>query len=342
MPQLVVKQQNSLSEEKYTKNGAKSTQMVHVVVKNSPFVISLGMLNNNAVRPDMFGKYVTNNSIDMGKLTFDCKLLYDTEGPDTEVDYISNKPFLFKVTVAEGGQQVDIEVRLKVLSSQHEDMFFRVKFVALDPITKQEVGSSLVAISAPIKVISKPEQLKKRRPSKKRTLNDALIESLNRIEKKQQDQQKIVDKLLEAEFEDVPSPAPVSFLPSQFPQQQQQQQQQQNGDDESATSSDAGDEHQPVEFQEALSNLLQKYNSLSEEERPKKVQKLLHSANISRENLSEMNDLFLAEGMQEAIGREVGDTERGHGACQQCLCPSCPHKMELERIELFYKDVFHL
>jgi len=116
---------------------------------------------------------------------------------------------------------VDIEVRLKVLSSQHEDMFFRVKFIALDPIGKQEVAASLMVLSAPIKVISKPEQLKKRRPSKKRTLNDALIDSLNRIERRQNDQQKLIDRLAEGEFEDVPSPAPVAFF--QQPQQQQHQ-----------------------------------------------------------------------------------------------------------------------
>jgi len=340
MPQLVVKQQNSLSEEKYTtKSGAKSTQMVHVVVKNSPFVISLGLLNNNAVRPDIFGKYMTNNGIDMSKLTFDCKLLYDTEGPDTEVDYISNKPFLFKVVAADGGQQIDVEVRLKVLSSQHEDMFFRVKFMALDPINKQEVSPSLTVLSAPIKVISKPEQLKKRRPSKKRTLNDALIESLNRIERKQHDQQKLIDKLLEGEFEDLPSPAPVPYIPAQLQQQQQQGQQSEDGSDPSANPSEA---REPVDFGTAVSNLLHKYSALPEEERPKKIQKLLANANVSRDNLTELNDLFLAEGMQQAVGKEA-DGEGGQSeADRQCTCPACPHKMELERIELFYKDVFHL
>jgi hypothetical protein len=26
----------------------------------------------------------------------------------------------------------------------------------------------------------------------------------------------------------------------------------------------------------------------------------------------------------------------------ECACPSCPHRAELERIEVFYRDVFHL
>lgn len=94
-----------------------------------------------------------------------------------------------------------------------------------------------------------------------------------------------------------------------------------------------------MDFEAAVSNLLQKYNALPESERPKKLQKLLQHTNAARENLSEMNDLFLAEGMQEAIGSDV---EHPHNGTSQCLCPACPHKLELERIELFYKDVFHL
>jgi hypothetical protein len=73
---------------------------------------------------------------------------------EKEVDYVENKPFQFKVNVVNGGRQVDIEVRLKVLSSQHEDMFFVVKFMALDPLTKREVSPYLVVHSLPIKVIS--------------------------------------------------------------------------------------------------------------------------------------------------------------------------------------------
>ncbi len=58
------------------------------------------------------------------------------------------------VNVVNGGRQVDIEVRLKVLSSQHEDMFFVVKFSALDPLTKREISPLLQTFSHPIKVIS--------------------------------------------------------------------------------------------------------------------------------------------------------------------------------------------
>src|SRR5689334_4867362 len=47
-----------------------------------------------------------------------------------------------------------------------------------------------------IKVISKPEQLKKRPPSKKRTLNDMLVETITRIEKRQEEQQALIEKVL--------------------------------------------------------------------------------------------------------------------------------------------------
>lgn len=106
---------------------------------------------------------------------------------------------------------------------------------------------------------------------------------------------------------------------------------------------------EPIDFESALSNLLHKYNSLPENERPSKIQKVLSNNNniVSREDLTELNDLFLSEGLQQSIGREVEEGKEremdGSSSTQRdCLCPSCPHKMELERIELFYKDVFHL
>ncbi len=109
--QLFVSKQNSLSEEKYTRNS--KPHMVHVVVKNSPFVVSLNAAPSSSRGPsypspfassssspfDFLSKYCSNGELDLGKLTFDCKLLYDTDnGVEKEVDYVENKPFMFKGT----------------------------------------------------------------------------------------------------------------------------------------------------------------------------------------------------------------------------------------------------
>ncbi len=107
-------------------------------------------------------------------------------------------------------------------------MFFKVRIQGQDPVSKQDVPN-LKVITSPIKVISKPEQLKKRQPptqqpivptqnpliaipppniavaaataaanqSKKRTVNDLVIEAVTRIEKQQYEQSSLLDKILQ-------------------------------------------------------------------------------------------------------------------------------------------------
>jgi len=334
-----------------------------VVVKNSPFVVSLTASPAAFGQPDMrlLSKYFTNGELDLGKLAFDCRLLYDTEnGAEKEVDFVENKPFQFRVNVVEGGKQVDIEVRLKVLSSQHEDMFFVIRFIALDPITKREISPFLVVHSLPIKVISKPEQLKKRRPSKKRTLNDMLIDALTRIERNQQTQQQLLDQLaegsglplelLEEEADDDSGEAEGSEgeegenLDTNFSQSMdgvaenyhpQHPQEPQLNMSDTTPGIDSN-----MDFEEALENLLQKFTAAARTERETKIQRVLQSSPLSRENLVELYDLFISEGLQPP---SINGVEGGNlSVSGECTCSACPHKAELERIEGFYRDVFHL
>jgi len=105
---------------------------------------------------------------------------------------------------------------------------------------------------------------------------------------------------------------------------------------------------------------LRQYNTLEKADRPNKIRKVMMATNVSRGDLIELNDLFVSEGLQREIGTEVegqtlssmslveGITSRSTGiplnvhGSGDCQCVSCPYKVELERIELFYKDVFHL
>lgn len=103
-------------------------------------------------------------------------------------------------------------------------MFFKVKIQGQDPVSKQDVPN-LKVITAPIKVISKPEQLKKRQPAplpipnmtnpatpiaipinnivaappannKKRTVNDLVVEAVTRIEKQQYEQSSVLERIM--------------------------------------------------------------------------------------------------------------------------------------------------
>lgn len=104
--------------------------------------------------------------------------------------------------VNESGSKVNVECRLKVLSSQLEDMFFKIKFIALDPITQREISPMLTVVSEAIKVISKPEQIKKKKTSKK-TISDALIDNLVKIAQQHGTQATLLNKL--ASVIDTPS-----------------------------------------------------------------------------------------------------------------------------------------
>jgi len=111
-----------------------------------------------------------------------------------EVDFVKLKPLEYKVRVNDSGSKVNVECRLKVLSSQLEDMNFRIKFIALDPITQKEICPLLTTISDPIKVISKPEQIRKKKVSKK-TISDSVMDDLARIDQQHATQSALLNKL---------------------------------------------------------------------------------------------------------------------------------------------------
>jgi hypothetical protein len=142
-PRLVCFKQTSPAEERVGKDDKK----VHVVVKNAPFVMQLGVMNNA----------MYNQVVNLHHLTFDASLIYDTSSssnPNLEkkVDFVRVKPLEYKTRIHENGTQVNLEVRLKVLTSQHEDMFFRVKVQALDPTTGALFAPGMMVISDPVKV----------------------------------------------------------------------------------------------------------------------------------------------------------------------------------------------
>lgn len=133
--------QTSLSEEKITRFG--QVVDVHVVVKNSPF--------------QMISR-IRGVSVDLHHYSHDLKLMYDME-EEKEVSWVKQKPVEYKTVISEDGAQVSLEaVKIKVLSSHHEDNLFRLRLSMWDP---ENEAVTYVVVSHPIKVISKP--LKSRR-----------------------------------------------------------------------------------------------------------------------------------------------------------------------------------
>jgi len=311
-PQLIITDQKTHSEEIICKNGFQKT--VHIVVKNSPFHFQLGLANSNTCK------------IDFSQVAFDAHLIYDCEG-DKEVDFVKVKPMEFKSTPSENGKILETELRIKVLTSQHEDMLFKVRIVGSNPITREEIPGMSI-ISQPIKVISKPEQLKKKQSNKKRNVTDLMADTINRIEKKQEEQKKLIEKLIE--------------------QQNEKVEKKQKRDNLSPNPSfgweelEVMKEKSEIDFEESFSNLVKSYNAMKPSEKPEIIRKLIRNSSArDTERLSELLDLFWTEGLQKEFGSRSSARDRSAHLIKDvdsCNCVECPHKAELERIDEFYKE----
>merc|ERR1712032_701938 len=178
-------------------------------------------------------------------LLLESHLLYDCAPEPKEGLQLKQQPFKYKGTVdPDDSRRCIVQASISILSSQHEDMNFVLKFVANDRDDGEPV---VVGFSEPIQVISKPDVLRKKRQpkTKKRTWNDRITETLERMEAKQEELLKqLADQKLPS-----PTPAPpvqVTSAPSES-------------------------------FENAFYHLVQAYKNLSADERPSKIRKLFQT-----------------------------------------------------------------
>ena len=178
---LCVYKQDAVAIEEVAEDGSKA----YVVVKTSPFTIELGMVQGDTI----------NVSFDLRQLVIEGALVYDREGYK-EVDYVKNKPLEMKIKYNQTGDRALVECRISALTSQHENFLFRVRFNG----TKGFVEVCPPAISHPIRVISKTDQLRSKANvldtsglQKNRTTAGALLTKAQEIE----DQVRRNDTLLE-------------------------------------------------------------------------------------------------------------------------------------------------
>jgi len=307
-PQLVLVKQTSLSEEYISKNG--SQKVIHVVVKNSPFGLTFGFTGPSSQSP-----YV-NALTDLHNYNVDIKLLYDSE-LDKEVDFLKISPLQVKSTLNQTGTKLTLEVRIKVLTSHMENSLFRVGVIVSDQMTKQ---GSYTIFSEAIKVISKSDQIKKKKTSrKKRNFNDLLSDTLVQIETKQMEHAKILETLCDNNHSFLEST--MKAYPPKLPPP-------------------------PPDFQTAFKDFLRSYITLSKEDKVVKIRKLAGSQNTH--DMVELMDLFWAEGLSRDIreSHQPRHTDVKHGHVDHvevgpCTCEDCPYKKELHRIENFYDDIFY-
>jgi len=185
---LELRSQQSLAQERFASNGVQ--KIVHVVVKNQPFQLELGFAASR----------LGSLPLDFNHVTINAELVYDNEDLH-RVDFVKKKPIEFKAHIADPPDRMTIDMRMKVLSSQLEDMHFRLRLSGHDTFSKQPI-EQLVVYSEPIKVVSKPEQVHKiqmptaPRPSRKRKAPADVEDILLRIEHHQAEQRDMLAKLL--------------------------------------------------------------------------------------------------------------------------------------------------
>jgi hypothetical protein len=96
-PQLMILRQNSLSTETFSRNGIQ--KVIHVVVKNQPFLIQLGL---GAI-----------SLMDFARFPVEARLVYDCDS-FKEVDFVKLKPVEYKCHVGDRPDQVTVEMKIKV------------------------------------------------------------------------------------------------------------------------------------------------------------------------------------------------------------------------------------
>jgi len=299
---LIITQQTCLVEEKFSKNGVQKD--VHVVVKNNPFVINLALLDKQ------FNFHNLSTEI---QLVYDCPTL-------KEVDFVKLKPLECKMRPNEEGDQLTVEIRIKVLTSQLEDMFFRVVLKLVDPRTRKDY-SQLVVLSHPIRVVSKPDQVKKKIKKRKRAPTDSLLDSIGRIEYQQREQQRLLKRLCRAEFgPDAVSPdMPSDYAPLPHPSP---------ADDEDSSEEVVAEEKD--DFRSAFSDFLVAFKQLQSIDTSDGSYKINTSAQDAQ-TMCEILELIRTEMKQ---GKQEGEptADEPHSADSPCACAHCPYKEKMEKI----------
>jgi len=311
--QFNIEKQESLVTEKFSKNGRLMD--LHLVAKNVGFNIHLVA------------------SFDMNRCPPTAKLVYDWDeemGEDKEVEQLKTPPLEIIAHVDRSGRKANVEAKISVLSSQHERAFFRIKFHITDPTN----GEQLVDYSQPIKVIAKRNQIRKMlekklqsqvknenatvatpvgmvnlaqlAPKRERPIQDAILESLHRIEEQQSEQyrfiQQIADKALGNKDETSPQLSPP--IP------------------------DSNDS----QFENAFRNLVTYFEKVTPEERPNKMRKLVSQIDKPQaRTLEEFVKLYNIETRMPPL-------EDISTSCSYCPGSVCPHKTELESLNSLYYD----
>jgi hypothetical protein len=301
---LRIEKIDSLAIEKFSKNGVQKE--LHILAKNIAFTMTV------------------LSPINLNSSPLSASLYYDFEDDEDPraVDTLKSVPLESTSHVDSSGYRAVVELRVYVLSSQHENSFFRVRFSAVDPKTKK----TLEVYSHPLKIISKRNQVRKmlarnevmvENPSAlppKRTSSDQIAETLQRLEEQQQKQFKLLEALAHRALAS-PTSGFVYQPPSPIP------------------------DPEDMEFSSAFKKFLKAYKQIPASERASKVRKAMKkSATEDMELLGDFMNTYSSEVLQSVESNFIPSLMLPMCDCD-CADGNCSHKKDLEKMELFYNDV---
>jgi hypothetical protein len=317
---MIVIKQGSLHQDKTSKNGV--TKNMHMVVKNTPFCITVGS---------------SDSSFDFSTAKMEASLLYDSEERKA-VPFLQKLPLEYFTHLNASGDQVTVEFRIKVLTSQYEGSLFLLKIEATND------KGTISTISESIKVVSKPEQIRRLKqaapqiksetvtPAKKRrrvsdeesvdTSSSDVMEMLQAIRDTQLRQMELLQQSMAIHD------AQACFSPEDF-----------SPLDLSSEVMEVADKHAaiPLSLEQAFQQLIAAYNATDAAERPLKIRRLLETdGDIASSITAVAADLSSALPATPLVKSE----QQAQDGSNHCQCAGCPFKKNMEQIDSFYSEFF--
>eukprot|EP00029_Vermamoeba_vermiformis_P012812 TRINITY_DN776_c0_g1_i2.p1 TRINITY_DN776_c0_g1~~TRINITY_DN776_c0_g1_i2.p1 ORF type:complete len:279 (+),score=90.87 TRINITY_DN776_c0_g1_i2:184-1020(+) len=266
----------------------------------------------------------------------EASLLYDSE-ERKPVPYLQKLPLEYFTHLNATGTEVTIEFRVKILTSQYEGSLFLLKIDAINS------KGTVTAISEPIKVVSKPEQIRRLKsntpqvkaeslaPAKKRrrvsdedsvdTSSTDVMEMLHAIRETQLRQMELMQHNLSMREQQEVCYSSEDFSPLDLP----------------SDSMEVIDKPAPatLSLEQAFQQLIAAYNATDASERPSKIRRLIETdGDIASSLVAVATDLSSALPNTPLVKSDQ-QTESG-----QCQCAGCPFKKNIEQIDTFYSEFF--
>ncbi|GAM17908.1 hypothetical protein SAMD00019534_010830, partial [Acytostelium subglobosum LB1] len=341
-PYMEIVEQECISVESVILNNRNSS--VHIVVKNTSFVIKLRTL-------DIYALNFSNCHVKCG--------LYYANEPMKEVSFIQTSPITYVGSSCPQGEYFTIETKISILSSQHQGNLFYILLSVTD--NSQKSMPPHAYLSHPIRVVSKVDHIKKDpngNCEKKQTFIDILTERLSKLENLQAKQSKAVITMMQQRSMDAreyarrdpdgaDDPGMGAMDDSSPPSSPPFDQNDDVGDlstrkkvksshqqcsDQRSDSAAGGARMKPADyFLECFNRVIKVYKQEYRGKEDKKIDFSQLLECLDKPDKSTLCDLLDAFTFDDPT---VNLSSFNHGEAEICQCPECPYRKQADQLML--------